>query len=120
MNANPAGPKPKLSLQGNFALGRRLLRDYLGRQRLNLTFAMICMAGGAATYALLAWLIDPTVRFLFLEKRADMVLIIPAAIVVTVLLRGGFNFGETALTNLIGQKLIADAQGDMVRSLIRL
>lgn len=120
MNANPAGPKPKLSLQGNFALGRRLLRDYLGRQRLNLAFAMICMAGGAATYALLAWLIDPTVRFLFLEKRADMVLIIPAAIVVTVLVRGGFNFGETALTNLIGQKLIADAQGDMVRSLIRL
>lgn len=120
MNANPAGSKPKLSLQGNFALARRLLRDYLGRQRLNLVFAMICMAGGAATYALLAWLIDPTVRFLFLEKRADMVLIIPAAIVVTVLVRGGFNFGETALTNLIGQKLIADAQSDMVRSLIRL
>ncbi len=120
MNANPAGPKPKLSLQGNLGLARRLLHDYVGRQRLNLVFAMICMAGGAATYALLAWLIDPTVRFLFLEKRADMVLIIPAAIVGTVLIRGGFNFGETALTNLIGQQLIADAQSDMVRSLIRL
>lgn len=120
MNANLAGSKAKLSLQGNFALSRRLLHDYVGRQRLTLVFAMICMAGGAATYALLAWLIDPTVRFLFLEKRADMVLIIPAAIVGTVLIRGGFNFGETALTNLIGQKLIADAQSDMVRSLIRL
>lgn len=119
MDANP-GSKPKLSLQGDLALVRRLLRDYVGRQRLNLVFAMICMAGGAATYALLAWLIDPTVRFLFLEKRADMVLIIPAAIVGTVLVRGGFNFGETALTNLIGQTLIADAQSDMVRSLIRL
>src|SRR5215469_4108469 len=119
MNANPAGSKPKLSLQGNLGLARRLLHDYLGRQRLNLVFAMICMAGGAATYALLAWLIDPTVRFLFLEKRADMVLIIPAAIVGTVLIRGGFNFGETALTNFIGQQLIADAQSDMVRSLIR-
>ena len=49
-----------------------------------------------------------------------MVLLIPAAIVVTVLVRAIFNFGETALTNLIGQKIIADAQNDMVRSLIRL
>ena len=37
----------------------------------------------------------------------------------TVLVRGLFNFGETALTNLVGQNIIADAQKDMVRSLIR-
>ncbi len=48
-----------------------------------------------------------------------MVLIIPAAIVLTVLVRGLFNFGETALTNLVGQNIIADAQKDMVRSLTR-
>lgn len=120
MNANPGQPKKRLPLTGNTALVRRLARDYIGRQRFNLVLAVICMAGGAATYAMLAWLIDPTVRFLFLEKRADMVLIIPAAIVLTVLVRGVFNFGETALTNLVGQNLIADAQNDMVRSLVRL
>ena len=101
------------------ALVTRLLRDYVGRQKTQLALAIFCMAGGAAMYAILAWLIDPTVRFLFLEKRADMVLIIPGAIVLTVLVRGLFNFGETALTNLVGQNIIADAQKDMVRSLIR-
>ena len=101
------------------ALVRRLLRDYVGRQKTQLSLAVFCMAGGAAMYAILAWLIDPTVRFLFLEKRADMVLIIPGAIVLTVLIRGLFNFGETALTNLVGQNIIADAQKDMVGSLIR-
>jgi ATP-binding cassette, subfamily B, bacterial MsbA len=119
MDGKIAQPNAVLSLQGNVALTKRLLRDYLGRQRLNLALAIFCMAGGAAMYAVLAWLIDPTVRFLFLEKRADMVLIIPAAIVATVLVRGAFNFGETALTNLVGQNLIADVQTDMVRSLIR-
>jgi subfamily B ATP-binding cassette protein MsbA len=114
-----SGASRSPSSQGNIALAKRLLHDYLGRQRFELAIAVICMAGGAAMYAVLAWLIDPTVRFLFLEKRADMVLLIPAAIVLTVLVRGLFNFGETALTNLVGQNIIADAQKDMVRSLIR-
>lgn len=116
---NAAQPRPKLSLQGNLALVTRLLHDYIGRQKMQLVLAVFCMAGGAAMYAVLAWLIDPTVRFLFLEKRGDMVLLIPGAIVLTVLVRGLFNFGETALTNLVGQKIIADAQKDMVRSLTR-
>ena len=116
---NAVQPRPKLSLQGNLALVRRLLHDYIGRQKTQLALAVFCMAGGAAMYAVLAWLIDPTVRFLFLEKRGDMVLLIPGAIVLTVLVRGLFNFGETALTNLVGQKIIADAQKDMVRSLTR-
>ena len=120
MNANRDRSQPRLSLHGNLALARRLFQAYVTRQKFDLAMAIICMAGGAAMYAVLAWLIDPTVRFLFLERRADMVVIIPAAIVASVIIRGAFNFGETALTNLVGQKISADVQNDMVHSLIRL
>src|SRR3954471_23907507 len=102
------------------ALIRRLLHDYIGRQRLTLTVAILCMAGGAAMTALLAWLLDPAIRYVFLEKRAEMVLLIPVAIIAAVSLRAGLNFGETALTNVVGQRIVADTQRDMVRSLVAL
>ncbi len=68
--------------------------------------------------ALLAWLLDPAIRYVFLEKRTDMVLLIPLAIIAAVTLRAALNFGETALTNIVGQNIVADTQRDMVRSLI--
>ena len=101
----------------DFALVRRLIRDYLGRQKLSLFFAVLCMAGGAATTAGLAWLLDPAIKLIFLEKRGDMVLAIPAAIVAVVFVRAAFNFGESVLANRVGQRIVADAQRTMVRSL---
>jgi subfamily B ATP-binding cassette protein MsbA len=103
---------------GDFALVRRLLRDYLGRQKLSLFFAILCMAGGAATTAMLAWLLDPAIKLIFLEKRTDMVLFIPAAIVAVVFVRAALNFGETLLSNSVGQRIVAEAQRAMVRSLV--
>jgi ATP-binding cassette, subfamily B, bacterial MsbA len=104
---------------GDFALLRRLLHDYLGRQKLALTFAVCCMAAGAATQPLLAWLVNPTIRLIFQDKRADMLVAIPAAVILIVLARAALNFGETALTQTIGQRIAAQTQRDMVRSLIK-
>src|SRR5258708_19105766 len=118
MKTNPSASGPQVPPDGDLSLIRRLLRDYLGRQKLNLVFAILCMAGGAAMTALLAWLLDPAIRYVFLEKRTDMVLLIPMAIVAAVTLRAALNFGETALTNMLGQRIVADTQRDMVRSLI--
>jgi subfamily B ATP-binding cassette protein MsbA len=112
-------PRPALfSGSGDLALIGRLLHDYLKRQKLTLVFAVFCMAGGAAMTGLLAWLLDPAIRYVFLEKRTDMLLLIPAAIVAAVSLRATLNFGETALANMVGQRIVADTQRDMVKSLI--
>jgi subfamily B ATP-binding cassette protein MsbA len=105
---------------GDLALIGRLLHDYIGRRKLTLGFAIFCMAGGAAMTALLAWLLDPAIRYVFLEKRPDMVVLIPLAIIAAVTLRASLNFGETALTNIVGQNIVADTQRDMVKSLIAL
>jgi len=101
----------------DFALVRRLLRDYLGRQKLTLLFAVLCMAGGAATTAALAWLLDPAIKLIFLEKRSDMLFVIPAIVVGVVLLRALLNFGETVFSNSVGQRIVADAQRAMIKSL---
>ncbi len=118
MKTNPSASGSRASGDGDLALIGRLLRDYLGRQKLNLAGAVFCMAGWSAMTALLAWLLDPAIRYVFLEKRADMVLLIPLAIVAAVTVRAALNFGETVLTNMLGQRIVADTQRDMVRSLI--
>jgi subfamily B ATP-binding cassette protein MsbA len=118
MRTNLPARSPLLSGNSDFALISRLLRDYLGQQKFTLGFAVFCMAGGAAMTGLLAWLLDPAIRYVFLEKRTDMVLLIPVAIVAAVTLRAVLNFGETALTNIVGQRIVAETQRDMVRSLI--
>src|SRR5262249_31852426 len=102
---------------GDFALVGRLMRQFLGKQKLTLFFAVLCMAGGAVTTAALAWLLDPAIKLIFLEKRMDMVLLIPGLIVAVVFLRALLNFGETLFTNRVGQRIVADAQRAMVRSL---
>jgi ATP-binding cassette, subfamily B, bacterial MsbA len=105
---------------GDLALVLRLVRDYVGPHKVPLIFAVLCMAGGATTTAALAWLLDPAIKLLFLDKRSDMLLLIPAAIVLVVFLRGAFNFGETVLSTTVGQHIMADAQRDMVRSMAAL
>jgi hypothetical protein len=44
MKTSPSLPGPHSSADGDVALIGRLLRDYLGRQKLNLAFAIVCMA----------------------------------------------------------------------------
>src|SRR5262245_44686973 len=108
---------PSAASQGEFALVLRLIRDYLGPQKLMLVFAVFCMVGGAATTAALAWLLDPAIKLIFLDKRMDMLLLIPAMIVTVVFLRGAFNYGESVMSASVGQRIISDAQKDMVRSI---
>jgi ATP-binding cassette, subfamily B, bacterial MsbA len=104
--------------EGDFALIHRLLRDYVGPRKLQLVLALLCMAGGAATTGALAWVLDPAIKLIFFDKRADMVLLIPAAVIGVVFLRGVFNYGDSTFTNTIGQGIIADTQRDMFRSLV--
>jgi subfamily B ATP-binding cassette protein MsbA len=103
---------------GDFALIARLLRDYLGPRKWQLAVALICMAGGAATTGALAWLLDPAVKYIFLEKRADMLFTIPAIVVAVVFLRGALNYGEGVFTNAVGQGIVADTQRDMFGNLM--
>ncbi|MCH8858712.1 MAG: ABC transporter ATP-binding protein [Proteobacteria bacterium] len=96
----------------------RLLRDYVGPRKGTLILAVLCMAGGAAMTGGLAWLLDPAIKYIFLEKRADMLVIIPAALVAVVFLRAVFNYGEGTLSQSIGQGIVSDTQRDMFRNLV--
>ena len=56
---------------------RRLAGDYLPPHARRLALAGVCMIASAGGTAALAWLLDPAIRLIFLEKRADWVVALP-------------------------------------------
>ncbi len=105
---------------GDFRVIARLLRDYLGAQRGVLGLAVICMIVTAAMNGVLAWLLDPASKLIFLQHRADMLLWVPLAIVGVVGLRAATSYGEQFIVSSVAERIVAAVQRDMFKSQIRL
>ncbi|HUO94490.1 MAG TPA: ABC transporter ATP-binding protein [Rhizomicrobium sp.] len=99
---------------------RRLARDYLGRRKVELAVAVACMVVAAAMNGLIAWLLGPVVKQIFLLKNVQMVIDLPLAIVAIVVVRALATFWqETTLTGL-AERVVSDVQRDMLASQIQL
>src|ERR1700761_8859483 len=109
-------PKPR----GDWAIIRRLMRDYLGDQQLLLALGIFCMVISAAMTGLMAGLINPAIKRVFLLKHADQFIIIPLEYMLVIMVRAVASFGEQSLTNTIAERVGADIQRDMFRSQIKL
>jgi subfamily B ATP-binding cassette protein MsbA len=105
---------------GDFRIIHRLARDYMRRQWGKIAFAVLCMITTAMTNGGLAWLLDPAVKKIFLEKSAEMVLLLPLALVGIVTLRAFATFGADSTINAVGERIVAAVQSDMFRSQVKL
>ena len=118
--ARPHGAAAGGSRSGDFASIRRLFRDYMSGHWGSLALAVACMAVASSMNGALAYVTDPAAKTIFLEKNAQMLLVIPLAILGIVALRAVTTFGQDALLNTIAERVVADVQRDMFRSQIRL
>ena len=55
--------------RGDWSIIRRLMRDYLGDQRMLLALGIFCMIISAAMTGLMAGLINPAIKRVFLLKH---------------------------------------------------
>jgi subfamily B ATP-binding cassette protein MsbA len=117
-DADNTGAKP--ADLHDFAIIGRLLHDYMRRRWNRLTLAAICMVVTAGMNGVLAWLLDPAIKHIFLENNAKMLPVITAAITGVVALRAVASFGEQYTLSNLAERLVADVQRDMFRSQIRL
>ena len=53
----------------DFALIARLVRDYVWKYRRLVIIAALCMIVGAAATGITAWLLDPAVKLIFIDRR---------------------------------------------------
>ncbi len=105
---------------GDYAVIRRLVRDYLGRRYLLLAASIACMVLAAAMSAVLPLLLGPVVKKIFLAKDLHMLVVLPLAVVTAVTVRAFASFGQDAILTGLSEIVIADVQMDMFRSQIRL
>lgn len=66
-----------------------------------------------------AYLLDPAIKFLFLEKNADYLVVIPAGIVVVMAIKAGVAYSGNILLNHTAYRMIGDLQTEMFARLMR-
>lgn len=91
-------------------MARRLARDYLAPQAPRIAAAMACMLVVAATTALTAWLLEPAIRTILIEKQARMLLLIPLAIVAVSAVKAGAAYAQGVLMAEVGRSLVTGIQ----------
>jgi subfamily B ATP-binding cassette protein MsbA len=88
----------------------RLLRDHVRGQLPWLVLATVCMAFYAAATAGQAWLMEPILDRVFLERDRAMLIFVPIAVVALALLKAGTGYGQTAAMSRAGQRIVAELQ----------
>ena len=104
---------------GNLPVIRRLFHDYVRTQLTMFVAAIACMLVTSGASGLIPLIVDYSIRHLFLEKRADMVAVIPLLLIVIMITRAVSWYGQQTLIDSIGERVIASAQRDMFDRLIR-
>jgi subfamily B ATP-binding cassette protein MsbA len=118
--AQPESLKPAPKPRGDFAILARLARDYLGHRYLAVAAAIACMITTSSMTGLLAELLDPASKRIFLDKDAGMVVVITLGIVAVVAVRALTSFGEQFILSSIAERVVSEVQRDMFRSQVQL
>jgi subfamily B ATP-binding cassette protein MsbA len=81
--------------------------------------AALCMLAVGATTSSLAFLVKPALDEIFLKKNAEMLKLIPIAIIIIYLIKGSCSYGQTVLMNFIGQRVVTDLRNDLYNHIQR-
>jgi subfamily B ATP-binding cassette protein MsbA len=104
---------------GTMALIRRLVRDFLRPYLGQVGLAHLCMLAVASTTALNAWLMEPVLDRIFLDKDARLVWVIAGVFLVSSVVKGGATYAQSVLMTRVGQRVVADIQRLLFARLMR-
>ena len=103
-------PEPRAAHQSTHALLGRLIRDNVRRYLGWLLLALVCMAVMAGATAASAWLMEPVVNEVFIQRNPAMLWLIGGAVLVTFLVKGLANYAQAAIMSFVGLRIVADSQ----------
>jgi ATP-binding cassette, subfamily B, bacterial MsbA len=100
------------------ALLGRLWRDYIYPHRAKMLLAGFFMVLVALATAANAYLMQPILDDIFLEKDRTMLTLIPLAVIIVFLINAGATYGQNVILQVMGQRIIATMQAQLYRHLI--
>ncbi len=113
--------KKKLKLDhSTWKLVARLVREGIKPYFGKLALALFFMAITAAATAMSAWLMDPVVNKVFVERRSDLLWPVGLAVVSTAFVKGVAAYSQSALMSFVGLRIISDMQDRLFRHLLRM
>lgn len=75
--------------------------------------ASFCALGVSGTTAAAAWLVQPALDKIFIEKDMQMLLMIPFTILIIYIIKGVCNYYQAYTMGYIGNKVIMDVRNDL-------
>ncbi len=114
-----APEQPEAAGAATHVLLGRLARQYVHSHLWRLAVAGLCMIVVAATTAANAWLLEPVLDEVFLNRNERLLYVLPAVVLVLALAKGFATYGQAVLMSTVGQRIIATVQIDLFAHLMR-
>jgi len=83
-----------------------------------LALAIAAMIVAAVATAANAWLMEPVLDKVFLERRKDLLWIIPGAVVLAALVKSAATYAQSVIMTKVGQGIISDIQARLFDHLL--
>lgn len=96
----------------------RIWKLYIAKHRSKIFFAIIFMVISAIANPINAWIIEPVLNDIFMEKNARMLTIIPLILLVISCVKGFAAYGQSVILNYLGQRVVSDMKIDLFAHII--
>ncbi len=98
---------------------RRLVGEFLRPHFGKMGLAFVAMGIVAASTAANAWMMQPLLDKVFVQRNETLLLVIPAAVIVLAFVKGLANYAQSVWMTTIGQRVVADIQLKLFARLMR-
>ncbi len=99
---------------------KRLFNTYTKKHLNKIIFAVFLSIFVAASTSAIAWLLDPAIKKIFIEKDRTFIFLIPAAIIIAFATKGYSLFFARKLMIIASQDVTRDIQIDVLKSVLNL
>ena len=103
----------------NIQILKRLFNEYTKKYILQIFLAFIFTIVLAASTSSIAWLLDPAVEKLFIQKNQSLMLLIPIGIIIAFAAKGLSLYLAKTLMISVGEEVRKALQVDMMKNLIK-
>ena len=97
---------------------KRLYKDYINRYLNKIFFALFLSLIVAGSTAAIAWLLDPAIKKIFVEKNKEFMLLIPIAIILTFTIKGISLYLVRTLMIKVGAAIEKEVQQNLIEAII--
>ena len=98
---------------------KRLYHDYTKRYLNKIIISLILSLIVAGSTSSIAWLLDPAIKKIFIEKDQTLIIIIPILIIVAFSSKGLSLYLAKVTMIRVGENVKRDVQSDMMKNILR-